>query len=133
LSREELDTPERRQQVQAQAAAERSNTDKLETLIRVGKELVQDAARNTSFDPAQLSMWAETIRALESIAGQQMPSVASLLAQGAESPSLNTRPSEASQLGSESSMASSEASSGKASATKKRTRWISFRSGHAFR
>jgi len=118
LSREELDTPERRQQVQAQAAAERSNTDKLETLIRVGKELVQDAARNTSFDPAQLSMWAETIRALESIAGQQMPSVASLLAQGAESPSLNTRPSEASQLGSESSMASSEASSGKASATK---------------
>lgn len=117
LSREELETPERRKQVQSQAAAERSNTDKLESLIRVGKELVQDAARNTSFDPAQLSMWAETIRALETIADQQMPSVASLLAQGAEAPSMNASQMAQTQEASGSSMPSTGASSGMSSPT----------------
>jgi len=117
LSQEELETPERRKQVQSQAAAERSNTDKLEDLIRIGKDLVQDAARNTSFDPAQLSMWAETIRALESIANEQMPSVASLLAQGAEAPSMSTQPNAQVQEGGENSMASSESASGTPSST----------------
>ena len=86
LPPEALDDPAQRRKLQNQAAAERANAARLESLIQLGTELVQEATKNEEFDPNQLESWAEILKKLEEIAGQRMPSVADLLARAAEAP-----------------------------------------------
>ena len=90
LPPEALDEPAQRRKLQNQAAAERANAARLDSLIQLGTELVQEATKNEEFDPNQLESWAEILKKLEEIAGQRMPSVAELLAQAAEAPGLNS-------------------------------------------
>ena len=89
LSPEALDDPAQRRKLQNQAAAERANAARLESLIELGTELVKEATKNEEFDPNQLESWAEILQKLEEIAGQRMPSVADLLARAAEAPGLS--------------------------------------------
>ena len=89
LPPEALDDPAQRRKLQNQAAAERANAARLDSLIQLGTELVQEATKNEEFDPNQLESWAEILKKLEEIAGQRMPSVADLLAQAAEAPGLS--------------------------------------------
>ena len=86
LSPMELDDPSQRKKLQDQAAAERANAAKLDSLIESGTELLQEAAKNSEFDGGQLESWAEMLKQLEEIAGKKMPSVANLLAQASEAP-----------------------------------------------
>ena len=90
LPPEALDDPAQRRKLQNQAAAERANAARLESLIQLGTELVQEATKNEEFDPNQLESWAEILQKLEEIAGQRMPSVADLLSRAAEAPGLNS-------------------------------------------
>ena len=91
LPPEVLDDPAQRRKLQSQAAAERANAARLESLIHLGTELVQEATKNEEFDPNQLESWAEILKKLEEIAGQRMPSVADLLARAAEAPGQSNR------------------------------------------
>lgn len=86
LPPETLDDPAQRKRIQEQAAAERTNAARLESLIETGTELVKEAAKNEEFDAEQLESWADIIEQLEEIAGQRMPSVADLLSRAAEAP-----------------------------------------------
>ena len=86
LPPEALDDPAQRRKIQNQAAAERANAARLESLIQLGEGLVQEAAKNEGFNPDRLESWAEILEKLEEIAGQRMPSVADLLAQAADAP-----------------------------------------------
>ncbi len=86
MSPEELDDPAQRKTLQNQAALERANAAKLDSLIGSGEELLQEASKNSEFDGKQLESWAKMLNQLEEIAGKQMPSVADLLAQAAEAP-----------------------------------------------
>ena len=90
LPPEALDDPAQRRKLQNQAAAERANAARLDSLIQLGAELVQEATKNEEFDPNQLESWAEILKKLEEIAGQRMPSVADLLARAAEAPGLSS-------------------------------------------
>ena len=90
LSPEALDDPAQRRKLQNQAAEERANAARLDSLIELGTELVQEATKNEEFDPNQLESWAEILQKLEDIAGQRMPSVADLLARAAEAPGLSS-------------------------------------------
>ena len=86
LPPEALDEPAQRKKIQNQAAAERANAARLDSLIETGEELVQEAAKNEEFDAEQLESWGEILEQLEEIAQQRMPSVADLLARAAEAP-----------------------------------------------
>ena len=86
LPPEALDDPAQRRKLQNQAAAERANAARLESLIQHGAALVQEAMKNEEFSPDRLESWAEILKKLEEIAGEKMPSVADLLAQAAEAP-----------------------------------------------
>ncbi len=98
LPPEALDDPAQRKKLQEQAAAERTNAAKLDSLIDSGKELVQEAAKNSEFDAEQLQSWGDMLKQLEEIAGKQMPSVANLLAQASEAPGQSSQnPSDSSQ------------------------------------
>ena len=90
LPPEALDDPAQRRKIQNQAAAERANAARLDSLIQLGEELVQEAMKNEEFDPDRLDSWAEILKQLEEIAGQRMPSVADLLARAAEAPGLSS-------------------------------------------
>ena len=99
LPPEALEEPGKKKEIQNQAAAEKANAAKLEALIQAGKELVKEAAKNEEFEAGQLESLAEMLKQLEEIAGEQMPSVAELLAQAAEAPpGKPTKPSEESPL-----------------------------------
>ena len=86
LPPEALDDPAQRKKLQNQAAAERANAAKLESLVETGVDLLQEATKNDEFDGEQLESWAKMLEQLEDIAGKKMPSVANLLAQAAEAP-----------------------------------------------
>lgn len=90
LPPEALDDPAQRRKIQNQAAAERANAARLDSLIQLGEELVQEAMKNEEFDPDRLDSWAEILKQLEEIAEQRMPSVADLLARAAEAPGLSS-------------------------------------------
>ena len=83
---ETLDDPAQRKRIQNQAAAERANAARLNTLIGIGKQLVEEATKNQEFEPDQLKLWVEILKKLEEIAGERMPSIAALLAQAADAP-----------------------------------------------
>ena len=98
LPPEALDDPAQRKKLQEQASAERANAAKLDSLIESGKELVQEAAKNSEFDAEQLQSWGDMLKQLEEIAGKQMPSVANLLAQASEAQGQSSqKPSDSSQ------------------------------------
>ena len=101
LSPEALDDPAQRKRIQEQAAAERANAARLDSLIETGVELVKAAAKNEEFDAENLEAWAEILKQLEEIAGQRMPSVAELLSRASEAPGSpseqNASPSESTE------------------------------------
>lgn len=92
LSPETLDDPAQRKRIQEQAAAERANAARLDSLVETGTELVQEAAKNEEFDAEQLKAWGDIIEQLDKIAGQRMPSVADLLSRAAEAPGAPAEP-----------------------------------------
>ena len=94
LSPEALDDPAQRKKLQNQAAAERANAAKLDSLIDAGGELLQEAAKNSEFDGEQIESWGEMLEKLEDIAGKKMPSVANLLAQASEAPGQSSQSSD---------------------------------------
>ncbi len=93
LPAEALDDPAQRKKLQNQAAAERANAAKLDSLIETGMGLLQEAAKNDEFDAGQLDSWTEMLKQLEEIAGKKMPSVANLLAQASEAQGQSSNPS----------------------------------------
>ena len=86
LPPEALDDPAQRKKIQEQAAAERANAARLDSLIETGVALIKQATKNEEFDAENLEAWAEILRGLDEIAGQRMPSVADLLSRAAEAP-----------------------------------------------
>jgi hypothetical protein len=86
LNPSQLNEPETRRRLETQAAAERANGRRLNSLVGVGEELVKQAARNDEFGVAQLEPWAEMLQLLQEISASRMPSVADLLRDAALSP-----------------------------------------------
>ena len=85
-SAEELDRPDVRKQIEAQASAERANSRRLGALTDTGSQLIRQAMRNDQFNVATLETWSEMQKALEDIAQNRMPSVADLLKEAADAP-----------------------------------------------
>ena len=79
MDAEELDRPEVRRRIKAQAAAEESQSRRLGALTKSGSKLVTEAARNAQFGVDHLEKLAEMIQALKDIEENRMPSVADLL------------------------------------------------------
>ena len=88
LAAEELDRPEVRHKIENQAAAERANGRRLSALTVNGEDLIKQAMRNPEFKIASLEKWAEMLQILKDIAGNRMPSVADLLKEAAQAPSV---------------------------------------------
>ena len=86
LSPEEIDRPQNRQRIEAQAAKEQSNAQRLDSLTRSGEELIRQAVRNEQFNVATLESWADMLQGLKDIARNRMPSVADLLTEAVEAP-----------------------------------------------
>lgn len=95
LSPQELDQPETRRRIDAQAAAEFANGRRLSHLVAAGEDLVKQATRNPEFGIGHLEKWAEMLQVLKDIAGNRMPSVADLLKQASQAASV--APSESSK------------------------------------
>jgi hypothetical protein len=102
LAAKELDKPENRRKIEHQASAERQNGRRLTALTNVGDMLVREAMRNPEFGVGHLEKWAEMLQILKDISGNRMPSVADLLKEAAQAPSVaqqgnqpqpNTKPS----------------------------------------
>jgi hypothetical protein len=86
LSAADLDRPENRRRVSAQAAAENANAARLDSLTQSGRSLVEQATRNDEFDAARLESWATMLKSLKDIAANRMPGVSDLLKQTASAP-----------------------------------------------
>lgn len=84
LSRQELDRPETRRRIEAQARAERANSRRLTRLVNEGGELLRQAVRNPELEVGYLDRWAEMLQILKNIAADRMPSVAELLQEASE-------------------------------------------------
>ena len=84
LSGEELDRPENRRKIARQASAENANADRLSALNQAGRNLVEQATKNTEFDAPRLESWATMLKSLQDIAANRMPSVAGLLKESAD-------------------------------------------------
>lgn len=85
LSPEELDQPENRKRIEAQATAEQANARRLTGLVNAGDELVRQAMRNPEFGVGHIEKWAEMLQILRDISSNRMPSVADLLKQASQS------------------------------------------------
>jgi hypothetical protein len=88
LPADDLDKPETRRKIENQAAAERANGRRLTGLVTTGEDLVRQATRNPEFGVGHLEKWAEMLQILKDIAGNRMPSVADLLKQAAQAPTV---------------------------------------------
>lgn len=86
LSEEELDQPDNRKRVEAQAAGEQANARRLTGLVSAGDELVRQAMRNPEFGVGHVEKWAEMLQVLKDISANRMPSVADLLKEAAKAP-----------------------------------------------
>ena len=84
LSVAELDRPDTRREIAAQASAESANGERLSSLTDSGRKLVDHATKNDEFDAERLESWALMLKNLEDIAKNRMPSVAGLLKQAAD-------------------------------------------------
>lgn len=85
MSNEQLNTPETRRRIEQQAAAEKTNAQRLDSVVAQGDELVRQALRNREMMVGHLETWASGLQQLREIAKNRMPSVSDLLAQGARS------------------------------------------------
>ena len=83
LSAEELDRPENRRKIAQQAGAENANAERLSALNQAGRNLVEQATKNTEFDGPRLESWATMLKSLQDIAANRMPGVANLLKESA--------------------------------------------------
>jgi len=104
LSAEELDRPENRNKIEAQAVSERAQARRLEALIERGTKLTKDATRNDQFDVQTLEKLSKMLHALDDIATQRMPSVSAKLKEAADAaageiPSNGTSKTKAESLG----------------------------------
>src|SRR5262249_7254914 len=88
LAAKELDKPENRRKIEHQASAERQNGRRLTALSNVGEMLVREAMRNPEFGVGHLEKWAEMLQILKDISANRMPSVADLLKEAAQAPSV---------------------------------------------
>lgn len=88
MSSDELNQPDTRKKIDQQSAAERANGRRLTNLVANGEELVKQAMRNPEFGVGHLEKWADMLQILKDISGTRMPSVADLLKQAAQSPSV---------------------------------------------
>ena len=86
LTPEELDKPETRRQIEAQATAERANGRHLTGLVTSGEDLVRQAMRNPDIGVGHLDKWADMLRILRDISAHRMPTVADLLKESAQAP-----------------------------------------------
>jgi hypothetical protein len=84
LSTQQLDRPETRRKIEAQAAAEQSNGRRLSNLVVHGEDLVKQAMRNPEIGVGHLEKWAEMLQILKDISANRMPSVADLLKQASQ-------------------------------------------------
>ncbi len=84
LSVAELDRPDTRREIAAQASAEKANGERLASLTGSGRKLVEHATKNDEFDAGRLESWALMLRSLQDIAQNRMPNVADLLNQAAD-------------------------------------------------
>ncbi len=82
----QLDDPEVRRRIEAQAAGERVNGRRLGQLIVGGEDLLRQAMRNPEIGVGHLDRWAEMMQILKDISGNRMPSVADLLNDAARAP-----------------------------------------------
>ncbi|MBD3673317.1 MAG: hypothetical protein HUJ26_07300 [Planctomycetaceae bacterium] len=85
LSPEQLDQPDIRKQLEAQASAEKANGRRLSGLVNSGEELLKQAMRNPEIGVGHLDRWAEMMQLLKDISGNRMPSVAELLKEASKS------------------------------------------------
>lgn len=88
LSDAELDQPDVRRRVETQSTAERANGRRLSNLVVSGEDLVKQATRNPEFGVGHLEKWAEMLQILKDISGNRMPTVADLLKQASQAPSV---------------------------------------------
>jgi len=79
----QLDRPETRRKIEAQATAETAQARRLEALTLRGEGLVQEASRNENFGVDHLEKLAAMMQQLRDIHENRMPSVADLLKQAA--------------------------------------------------
>ena len=86
LTADDLDKPENRKKIDAQASLEAANGRRLSGLVVSGEDLVKQAMRNPEFGVGHLERWAEMLQILKDISANRMPSVASLLKQAAQAP-----------------------------------------------
>lgn len=92
----ELDRPETRRQIEAQAAAEMAQSRRLEALTERGANLVQEASRNENFGVDHLEKLATMMQQLKDIHENRMPSVSDLLKQAASAAAGNPSQGESS-------------------------------------
>ncbi|MDB6069970.1 MAG: hypothetical protein JWL81_1141, partial [Verrucomicrobiales bacterium] len=84
LTAADLDRPENRRKVAQQSSAENANAERLAALNNAGRQLVEQATKNTEFDAPRLESWATMLKSLQDIASNRMPNVADLLKQSAD-------------------------------------------------
>ncbi len=84
LSADDLDAPENRKAIRAQAAAEKNNGRRLGRLADSGAELVRQALRNPEFDAGTLEQLAQNVQDLKEMAESRMPGIGELLQDAAE-------------------------------------------------
>ncbi|MCY2964269.1 MAG: hypothetical protein NT069_11655, partial [Planctomycetota bacterium] len=92
MTPEQLDQPETRRRLDAQATAEKANGRRLGALANAGEELLKQAARNPELGVGHLEKWAEMLGILKDISGNRMPSVADLLKQSAQTQMASNTP-----------------------------------------
>ena len=87
LSVEELDRPENRNQILAQAASEQAQARRLDALTEVGVSLTKEAVRNDQFDVATLEKLSNMLQRMDDITKNRMASVSDMLKQAADAAS----------------------------------------------
>lgn len=86
LDADQLNAPETRREIEQQAAAERSNGERLTSVTDSGDQLLKQALRNKEMMVGHLETWAGALQKLRNIGENRMPSVADMLTQGAKAP-----------------------------------------------
>jgi hypothetical protein len=92
LAQDELDQPDTRRRIEAQAAAEKANGRRLTSLTAMGEDLVRQAMRNPEIGVGHLEKWAEMLQILKDISANRMPTVADLLKQASQAQAAATSP-----------------------------------------
>ena len=87
LNAEELDRPENRNQILAQAASEQAQARRLDALTEIGVSLTKEAVRNDQFDVATLEKLSNMLQRMDDITKNRMASVSDMLKQAADAAS----------------------------------------------